>query len=547
MRLAHQQAWSKVKSQVFGSVCEVARRTPWGFKCDDDSIDNKTVKEYLGSKDFFDTVILHILSGEGESQSQIIDVLNHAYANSVKILVLEHNPYHEDWNDLSKEMISSKPRDIDFIRKWIDSKKEKFDESIIGDGRNLLISFTTMQPLHLPQLSDDYLKENIDKKYVNSHDCGIDKKFRVYTHTSEYGIDFDLPEGRIYWTIGGGLPYEAMSSSNENILFDSVLLQVLYSGYLYGVDKNKLKRIFKDIEKIGEGSPDTLPHWNNRPNLWRKTKSNGVVPDSIIHKNIKDLNCENDTVYVSSIDKNFWGHLESKNNVIDSWTKRDFPTLYLNESSLIKRLTDLESLYGGVTPPLKRRKVSDFDPRTKKQLESGGMRGGDRMSSGRLSHGYAPIYAKYMSKILQCNSDDLVVEVGILKGSGIAILSNLFPNNTILGFDIDLSYAKENMPFLLSKGAFAKNQLFLHEYDQFLDNTDYLKEVLKGKKIKLLVDDGFHSDESILMTLKSFKEYLSKDFVYFIEDNNTAYKKIIKLYPWIEVFYKNDLTVLTPK
>jgi len=328
MGLAHQQAWDKVKSQIFGSVCEVARRTPWGFKRDDDNIDNKTVKEYLGSKDFFDTVILHILSGEGEGQSQIIDVLNHAYANSVKILVLEHNPYHEDWNDLSREMISSKPRDIDFIRKWISAKKEKFDEHTIGNGRNLLISFTTMQPLHLPQLSNDYLKENIDKKYVSSFDCGIDKKFKVYTHTSEYKIDFNLPEGKIYWTIGGGLSYESMSSNNENILFDSVLLQVLRCGFLYKVDKNKLKRIFKDIDKIGKGSPDTLPHWYNRPNLWRKVKSNEVIPNSIIHKNIEDLNCENHTVYVSSINRRFWRHLESRNNIIDSWTKRDFPVFY---------------------------------------------------------------------------------------------------------------------------------------------------------------------------------------------------------------------------
>ena len=65
----------------------------------------------------------------------------------------------------------------------------------------------------------------------------------------------------------------------------------------------------------------------------------------------------------------------------------------------------------------------------------------------------------------------LVAEVGILKGSGLALWSDLFSASArIHGFDKYLDTARTNLDFLGGRGAFAKNNTFLHEMDQLLDN-----------------------------------------------------------------------------
>ena len=79
-------------------------------------------------------------------------------------------------------------------------------------------------------------------------------------------------------------------------------------------------------------------------------------------------------------------------------------------------------------------------------------------------------------------------------------------------------------------GAFSKNTPELYEYDQFVYSADYLKELLNGDKIDIVMDDGHHSDESILTTLESVIPHLDKEFVYLIEDNTEIYMKIRSIY-----------------
>jgi hypothetical protein len=123
-----------------------------------------------------------------------------------------------------------------------------------------------------------------------------------------------MPDGIVWWVIGGGLAYESMEEKNRNILIDSVLRQVLHCAYRYGVEYWKLHRIWEevaDVEYVGDYKQ------------WRRVDRNEVLPDEIRHIALQDLNCEGDTVYVSTVHKDYWKHLEATNNIMDGWTKRD--------------------------------------------------------------------------------------------------------------------------------------------------------------------------------------------------------------------------------
>tara|TARA_Y100001968_G_C19294154_1_gene685759 strand:- start:172 stop:903 length:732 start_codon:yes stop_codon:yes gene_type:complete len=201
-----------------------------------------------------------------------------------------------------------------------------------------------------------------------------------------------------------------------------------------------------------------------------------------------------------------------------------------------------ELKYGGISKNIKRLKVSPKDPRTTKKIQKGGMMGGDRM----LYHGYAKKYAQYLSPYIK-KSNIVLAEVGILQGVGLAIWCDLFSKGKIIGFDIDLSHIKNNMDNLKKMGAFKKNKPELYDFDQFQDNTNYVKNILKDSKIDICIDDGLHSDESILTTLKSMTPHLSKKFIYIIEDNNSVYNKIPSVFPECNIDNKGELTILTRK
>ena len=200
-----------------------------------------------------------------------------------------------------------------------------------------------------------------------------------------------------------------------------------------------------------------------------------------------------------------------------------------------------EIKYGGLAIKVPRNKVSPQDPRSEEQLRKGGMTGGDRM----LHHRYAEKYAEYLQAFVGQSGPLTLCEVGILKGTGLAIWCELFENARVLGMDIDLDHTKNNMPHLNSLGAFKNNQPELYEFDQFQDNIEYLGEILKGDKIQVCIDDGFHSNESILNTIKNFMPHLAEGAVYFVEDNSEVHREIKRIYPDLTVDAQGALTVVT--
>ena len=201
-----------------------------------------------------------------------------------------------------------------------------------------------------------------------------------------------------------------------------------------------------------------------------------------------------------------------------------------------------EIKYGGLSTGVAINKVSPHDRRDFDNRESNLAIGGDRM----LHHGYAKHYAEFLQPYVKDHDRRIVIcEFGILKGTGLAIWCDLFPNARCIGLDFDLSNIKENMDNLLQLGAFSNNSPELYEYDQFVYSSDYLEEILDGDKIDMVMDDGHHSDESILTTLESVKPHLSREFVYLIEDNPYIHRNIRSKYKGCTLFSDSQLTVVT--
>jgi len=204
----------------------------------------------------------------------------------------------------------------------------------------------------------------------------------------------------------------------------------------------------------------------------------------------------------------------------------------------------VESNFGGLSVRVPQAAISIHDKRVMDRNELPGMTGGDRM----LHHNYAHLYNRYLQNMI---SDRLtcynIAEVGILKGTGLALWSILFPNSNIYGFDIDINHTLNNLENLKNRRAFTKSEPSLIKFDQFVDNRNLIGEVIKNNKFDLIIDDGEHSLESILTTLNSFIPYLAQNFVYIIEDNRHAYKEIKKTYKNLRVENHGLFTVVLPE
>ena len=161
-----------------------------------------------------------------------------------------------------------------------------------------------------------------------------------------------------------------------------------------------------------------------------------------------------------------------------------------------------------------------------------------------LFHGYAKDYSKYL-KPLDREERLVIAEVGILRGNGLAIWCDLFPNSRILGLDIDTSHFEENRQNLLDRGAFSSNNPEIHTYDQFIPGKETLSEILRGDKFDICIDDGCHLDEAILCTLESMMPHLSRRFLYFIEDNSNVHNAIKFQYPNLDVLHRGQMTIVS--
>ena len=212
-------------------------------------------------------------------------------------------------------------------------------------------------------------------------------------------------------------------------------------------------------------------------------------------------------------------------------------------------LAETEIKYGGFVS-VTRNRVSPHDPRGHTTGGDPGslgipklrrMQGGDRM----LEHGYAPKYSEYLAPYLNARRRLTLMEIGILRGTGLAIWSDLFPSARVIGLDIDLSHTRANIAVLKAQGAFAESDPELYEFDQYEPYNSHLDALLNGDRIDICVDDAAHSTEAILRTLECLVPHMNDPFVYFVEDNATVFDDLRIRYPDFTIERFGELTIIS--
>ena len=206
----------------------------------------------------------------------------------------------------------------------------------------------------------------------------------------------------------------------------------------------------------------------------------------------------------------------------------------ISEKQLSKLLSNLELKFGGENI------ASGLCPGHIERGINAKCQGNDKFGN---SHNYQKYYAKEFLKYLDKKNN--ILEVGIFKGHGLAILSEIFPHSTIYGFDIQLISFNSNKDELKKKGAFKNNNIKLLKCDTTNSNSkNKIKKTFKKEKLDIVIDDGCHSNKCILNTFENIFPYLQKTGVYIIEDNSKVHKKLIKLYPNLNIKSYGQLTIV---
>jgi len=170
--------------------------------------------------------------------------------------------------------------------------------------------------------------------------------------------------------------------------------------------------------------------------------------------------------------------------------------------------------------------------------------GGDRMAPpttrGPKQMGYGICYAKVLDAFkdaweqlweVKGRTNMELAELGVLKGSGIAIWDELFPAARVHAFDRFLDNIWNNTPHLVSHGAFAHGLPATHYFDQAVpDKYPKLATILGSESSKFFfaVDDAAHYTRWSLWTHKWLEPYMDALAAYVVEDINEAEQSVFR-------------------
>lgn len=122
-------------------------------------------------------------------------------------------------------------------------------------------------------------------------------------------------------------------------------------------------------------------------------------------------------------------------------------------------------------------------------------------------HSYGPIYERIINGMAK-RRNLKILEIGILSGSFVQVLHELFPHAEVYGVDISLKNYKYHHQNKNSKN------VHIFEMDGTSKETaDYLNECFD-----LIIEDGSHLPDHQKKTLDAFAPYLKKNGVFVIED-----------------------------
>jgi hypothetical protein len=135
---------------------------------------------------------------------------------------------------------------------------------------------------------------------------------------------------------------------------------------------------------------------------------------------------------------------------------------------------------------------------------------------------YAPGYAAHLPDTAQ-----VVVEMGIFKGTGLALWKDLYPDAEVIGLDLDLDRYHDHTEELIKLGAFKTGLPEVYEFDEFEDDSwDMLAEVLPAGCVDVWVDDACHDARAIIQAFRRAKPFMAPGGVYIMEDNADVYDRL---------------------
>lgn len=140
--------------------------------------------------------------------------------------------------------------------------------------------------------------------------------------------------------------------------------------------------------------------------------------------------------------------------------------------------------------------------------------GSDKMSF--VANRYARAYGKTLDPWIQAS---VVVEIGILDGSGLALWSEVFPNAHLVGIDLRRDLFDANMINLVGLGAFQRGIPHVLEVDAYRPDADTLSALSSLGPVDVVIDDGPHTFDAIERMARALRPYLAENFVDIIEDN----------------------------
>tara|TARA_Y200000002_G_scaffold380096_1_gene390802 strand:- start:113 stop:856 length:744 start_codon:yes stop_codon:yes gene_type:complete len=130
--------------------------------------------------------------------------------------------------------------------------------------------------------------------------------------------------------------------------------------------------------------------------------------------------------------------------------------------------------------------------------------------TNKTGHGFSKFYEEYLKNYK--NKEINILEIGSYAGASAAAFAKYLPNSNIFCFDVNISNFKYE----------SKN---IHVFGLDIKNEKKVKKTLqsiflqhKFLKFDLIIDDGSHNLDDILVGLKLFFELVKSKGVYIIED-----------------------------
>ena len=134
---------------------------------------------------------------------------------------------------------------------------------------------------------------------------------------------------------------------------------------------------------------------------------------------------------------------------------------------------------------------------------------GDLSGTDKVTHhGYERFYSDFLNRFKISNQ---ILEIGYGEGQSIKFWKQIFPNSFLNIIDLNKSEIGNGY------------KVFKCDQSSLMDLKKIQKE-LESQSIDLIVDDGSHIPEHIILTFNLFfKSLLNENCVYIIEDTETSY------------------------